>query len=331
MKQRHAFVLQRLALTLFSIFVIITLLFFLFRVLPGNPASQVVSPRFSQAQQEVLLAQYGLDEPLHVQYVLYLKAFAVGDLGTSFQHNTPVLPFLLDRTLNTIVITLPAVLLSFLIGPFLGALFAWNRGKLVDNYGTALVLAAYAAPIFWTGMIAIMIFSFWLGWLPSSGMRGPTYVEESVIDRFASTEFLRHAILPMGIFFLWQLSLPVLIMRNNMIEVLQADFIGLKRAEGLSTRRIRYRHAMRNSMLPVVHYGALAIGFAFGGSVILETVFSWPGLGRTMWRAVLTNDYPVAQGAFLLLSVMIISFNFFADVVSVYLDPRVADEGRGEQ
>ena len=327
MKKQHAFILRRLALTLFSLYVIITFLFLLFRIIPGDPASQVVSPRFSKAQQEALLAQFGLNKPLHEQYLIYIKNFLVGDLGRSFQHNSAVLPFILDKALNTVVITIPAVMLAFITGPFIGASFAWRRGEALDNYGTAAVLVMYAAPIFWTGMLAIMVFSFWLGWLPSSGMREVTFVEESLLDRFLAVDFLQHAVMPLLLFAAWWLSIPVLIMRNNLIDVLNSDYMTLKRAEGLSENKLRYKHAMKNAMLPVVHYGALAIGFAFGGSVILETVFSWPGLGRTMWRAVLSNDFPVAQGSFFLLSLMIISFNFVADVISVYIDPRVADEG----
>lgn len=327
MKQRYQFILRRILLTVFSLYVVATLLFFLFRIVPGDPTSVLVSPRFTAEQRQVLLAQYGLNEPLHVQYILYIKNMLALDFGVSFRHNEPVLSFVLDKALNTLAITLPAVFLAFAIGPFIGAVFAWTRGSRLDNYGTAAVLAMYAAPIFWTGMLAIMVFSFWLGWLPSSGMREATYVEESLAGRFLAVDFVRHAILPIAIFTLWRLSQPVLIMRNNMIEIVDDDFIKLKRAEGIARRKILFKHAMKNALLPVIHYGALAIGFAFGGSVVLETVFSWPGLGRTMWQAVLTNDYPIAQGAFFLLSAMIISFNFLADIVSVYIDPRVAEEG----
>lgn len=327
MKQRYQFIIQRLLLTVFSLFVVATLLFFLFRLVPGDPTTVVVSPRFTEEERQALLAQYGLNKPLHIQYILYVKSLLTLDFGISFRHNQPVLPFVLNKALNTLAITLPAVFTAFAVGPFIGAVFAWKRGSRLDNYGTAAVLAMYAAPIFWTGMLAIMVFSFWLGWFPSSGMRKVTYVEESIVGRFLAVDFLRHAILPIAIFTLWRLSQPVLIMRNNMIEIVDDDFIELKRAEGISRRKILFKHAMKNALLPVVHYGALAIGFAFGGSVILETVFSWPGLGRTMWQAVLTNDYPIAQGAFFFLSAMIITFNFLADIVSVYIDPRVAEEG----
>ncbi|RQH02631.1 ABC transporter permease [Natrarchaeobius oligotrophus] len=318
---------KRLGLMVVSLYAVITILFFLFRILPGDPTSRVVSPRFSAEQQEQLMAQYGLDEPLHTQYILYMRNFAVGDLGQSFQHGEPVLPFILDRTINTLILTVPAILIAFILGPFIGALFAWHRNGRLDNYGTAIALTTYAAPIFWTGMIALMIFSFTLNILPSGGMRPAGDVPGTAVDRVFSLVTWQHAILPIVIFALWRISRPILITRNTMIDVLGDDFIQLKKAEGTPESTIRYRHAMRNSLLPVVHYGALAIGYAFGGSVILETVFSWPGLGRTMWDAVQAHDYPVVQGAFFLMSFMVILFNFIADIVSSWLDPRVKDEG----
>ena len=327
MNKKTKFVLQRLALTIVSLFAIVTILFLLFRLMPGSPASQLVSPRFSEEQRQALLRQHGLTKPLYVQYFVYLNNILHGNLGISFQYGRPVLPFLLNKTLNTLSITVPALLLAFTFGPFIGANFAWKRNEGIDSYGTGLVLVAFAAPIFWTGMLGIMVFSFWLGWLPSSGMHSAAYTSTSLVSRFFSLEFLRHAILPIVIFALWRLSQPTLIMRNNMIDLLGADFIKLKQAEGISERSIMYRHGARNALLPLVHYMALALGFAFGGSIILETVFSWPGIGRTMWTAVLASDYPVAQGAFMIISVAIIVMNFFVDVLSVYIDPRVADQG----
>lgn len=327
MGQKLQFILQRLALMFVSMFAVVTILFLMFRLLPRDPSTVLVSPRFSDEQRQMLLEQHGLTEPLHIQYIKYVQNLLVGDLGVSFQHGADVFPFILDRTLNTLVITLPAVMLAFSIGPLVGAHFAWNRNKDVDSYGTGLILVAYAAPVFWTGMLAIMVFSFTLGWLPVGGMRSPTYTETSLLGRFASMEFARHALLPLVIFFLWRLSGPTLVTRNNMIDSLEEPFVKLKRAEGLSERRIKYRHAMRNSLLPLVHLSAPAIGFAIGGSIILETVFSWPGVGRAMWSAVLAADFPVAQAAFMMISFIIIILNFVVDLISVYIDPRITEEG----
>lgn len=168
-----------------------------------------------------------------------------------------------------------------------------------------------------------MIFSFKLGWFPTGGMRSAAYTG-SGLGRFLSLDFLWHLAIPITVTTLYFLSLPTFIMRNTILDVLGADFILMSRAQGLSELRILYRHAARNSLLPIFHYAAISIGFAFGGSVVIETVFSWPGVGRLMWRAVTSQDFPLAQGAFLVLATMIISLNFVADVLSVYIDPRAA-------
>jgi peptide/nickel transport system permease protein len=329
MDSKSRFIIQRLTLTIVSIIAVITILFLMFRLMPGDPSTVLVSPRFSAEQREALLARYGLTEPLHIQYIKYWQNLLQGSLGISFQNSQPVLPLIIDKTLNTLAITLPAVVLAFVFGPLIGTNFAWHRNGRLDNFGTGLVLVAYAAPVFWTGMLAIMVFSFYAGWLPVGGMRSVTYTETSLLGRFISWDFLRHATLPLIIFFLWRLSGPTLVTRNTMIDIIDEPFIRLKRAEGLSERRLKYAHATRNSLLPLVHLSALALGFAFGGSIILETVFSWPGLGRAMWDAVLASDYPMAQGAFIMISMIIILLNFVVDVISVFIDPRVASEEIG--
>lgn len=326
MKAKLRFILKRLGLMLVSLYVIITMLFLLFRVMPGNPADQVVSISMSEADRQALRAQYGLDEPLHVQYILYMKNFMMGNLGISFHNNQPVLPFIINKSINTLAMALPAVLIAFTLGPLIGTYLASQRNEPVDNIVSGSLLITYAAPVFWSGMILIMLFSFRLGWLPSSGMHSATYNPDTLRGRFISLDFLKHAVLPISVFAAWWISIPTLIMRNNILEVLSSDFIELKKAEGISDFSILYRHAARNALLPVLHRAALAIGLAFGGSVIIETVFSWPGLGRAMWTAVLRQDYPVAQGAFFLISTMVVIMNFIVDVASAYIDPRVAVE-----
>jgi len=327
MKAKQAFILKRLGLMLISLYVIVTMLFLLFRVMPGNPADQVVSMGMSQADRQALRAQYGLDQPLHVQYWLYMKNFVMGDLGVSFHNNQPVLPFILNKSLNTLVMAIPAVLIAFIGGPLIGAFLASKRNTAIDNLTSGTLLVMYAAPVFWTGMLVIMLFAFQLEWLPSSGMHSTTYNPDTIAGRFLAWDFVKHAIMPVAVFAAWWISIPTLIMRNNTLDVLSSDFIELKEAEGISDFNILYRHAARNALLPVLHRAALAIGLAFGGSIIIETVFSWPGLGQAMWQAVLRQDYPVAQGAFFLISTMVILMNFIVDVASTYVDPRVAVEG----
>jgi peptide/nickel transport system permease protein len=278
--------------------------------------------------RQQLLERHGLTRPLYEQYWIYISNFFRGNLGQSFHHGQPVLPFILDRAANTLVVTLPAIIAAFMCGPIIGSILAWKRGERVDVVASSAFLATYAAPAFWVAMMAIMVFAFRLDILPAGGMRAASYqgANSTIIGRYLSWDFVEHAILPFSIYFIWQISRPVLLMRNNMLDVLDADFISMNRAQGLSEWSIMFRHAGRNSILPVIHYAALSLGFAVGGSVVIESVFSWPGLGRAMWQAVLQADYPVAQGAFFALSFFIIAMNFVADMISPFIDPRVTEE-----
>lgn len=327
MANRTRYLLRRIAFTVFAIYVIATALFFMFRLMPGSPVIAMVPQGASEALKADVRQQFGLDQPLYYQYVLYIKNLLMGNLGISFSHSEPVAQLVFDRTLNTLSLMLPAVLLSFTIGPLIGAMLAWHRGKSIDTYGIGLVLIFRGAPVFWVGMLAIMVFSFQLGWLPTGGMHSPTYISDSLADRFISVDFLWHLILPLCVVTLYLMSIPTFIMRNTMIDVLNEDFVELLHAEGLSDTRIMFLHAARNSLLPIIHYLALALGAIFGGSVVIETVFSWPGIGLTMFEALQSRDYPLVQGAFLMVAVTVIIMNLLADVVSVYIDPRAAEGG----
>jgi len=319
-----SYIVKRLSFMFVSVYAVATILFLMFRLLPGDPSTAIIAPTMSASTRQQLLADYGLNEPLHVQYISYMTNLAQGNLGISFSYNQSVQSIIVDRLVNTLVLMLPAVTLAYLVGILLGALFAWNRDSKLDIYGTGLVTVLRAAPVFWVGMLGIMVFAFRLEWLPSSGMHSVTFIQSGLSD-FVTIDFLRHLILPLVVTATYFLMVPTLTMRSNMIDVLDEDYIELAQAEGLSEFRILYRHAARNALLPVLHYAAVSFGFAFGGSVIIETVFSWPGIGNLMWEAVRSQDYPLAQGSFLILASVVISMNFLADLISVYVDPRVSE------
>jgi peptide/nickel transport system permease protein len=326
MQQRHRYILKRLGLTAIALFSVATILFLMFRLLPGSPATAVFHSGMTEAQRAAIRAQFMLDEPLYIQYFAYLEQLAQGNLGMSFRYQSPVSTILIDRTLNTLVFMLPAVIISFTVGPVLGAYLAWHRGDTQDSVGIFLVLLFRGMPAFWVGMIALMIFSFNLGWFPIGGMRSVTQESGGLIARYLTVDFLWHLAIPLTVTTLYFLSLPTFLMRNTMLDTLGSDFIQLSRAQGLSEWTILYRHAARNSLLPVLHYAAVAVAAAFGGSVVIEQVFSWPGLGKTIWTAVQDQDYPLAQGAFLMLAAIVMVMNLLADVLSVYVDPRASME-----
>jgi len=186
-----------------------------------------------------------------------------------------------------------------------------------------------SAPVFWTGMIFIMLFGIWLGIFPTSGMRTLPYEATGFLDKIFTLDFLWHLFLPALTISLYYLALPMLIMRNTMLEVMGEDFIELCKAKGLGERATMFKHAARNALLPVVTQAAITVGLAVGGMVVVEVVFSWPGLGRELVQAVRTGDYPMAQAGFMLMAGIILLMNFLADIVYGYLDPRVAYKREG--
>lgn len=317
------YALRRLAHLAITQLAVITIIFGLFRLLPGDPAAAMVDPLAPPETRARLLQQLGLDRPLPVQYVKYLAGLAQGELGMSFRSNQPVATVLADKILNTFALTLAAFLFAYTLGLLGGVVLAWNRGTKVDTVGTLLVLVFRSAPIFWTGMLAIMLFAFQLDWLPHAGMRTPGSQAAGVVDRFLSLDFLSHLVLPVVVSGLYYAGLPLLLMRNTMLEVLGEDFIEMARAKGMRATRLMFAHAARNALLPAVTASALFIGWAMGGQVLVEYVFSWPGLGREIVVAVENHDYPVAQGAFLFISLLVGVLNFGADLLYSWLDPRI--------
>ncbi len=318
------YALRRLAHLAITQLAVVTIIFALFRLLPGDPASALVDPLAPPETRARLLEQLGLDRPLPVQYARYLTGLARGELGVSFRSNQPVAAVLADKILNTFTLTLAAFLFAYTLGLLGGVVLAWHRGTKLDAVGALVVLVFRSAPIFWTGMLGIMLFAFSLGWLPHAGMRAPGASTTTVAETFLSLDFLHHLLLPVLVSGLYYAGLPLLLMRNTMLGVLGEDFIEMARAKGMSSARLMFVHAARNALLPAVTASALFIGWAMGGQVLVEYVFSWPGLGREIVLAVENHDYPVAQGAFLFISLLVGALNFVADFVYSWLDPRIA-------
>ncbi len=321
------FVTRRILQMLLSYFIILTMLFFVFRLALPDPTAALVMEGLSAEEQAMVRARFGLDQPLLGQYFTYLTNFVQGELGLSFHYRAPVFPILLDRLYNTLALMIPAIIVSYLLGPLLGVFLSWKRGSRSEFAGIIGGLVLRSAPLFWTGMIFIMVFGIWFNIFPTSGMRTLPYEAAHFFDKIFTLDYLWHLFLPMMTIALYYLGLPMLIMRNTMLEVMGEDFIELCQAKGLSERRIMYPHVARNALLPVVTQAAITIGLAVGGQVVVEVVFSWPGLGREIVQAVRTSDFPMAQGAFMMMSGLVLIMNFLADVIYSYLDPRVVYKG----
>jgi len=318
------FYAKRLAHMLFVLWAVASILFLMFRLLPGDPTLAYIDPSFTEEQRGMILHQFGLDLPLSQQYLIFLGNVLHGEFGLSFRQRLPVVDLVLGTLPNTLLLTLTALIVAYAFGGLFGAVLAWKRGSAFEAASIPLVLATRAAPEFWVGMVLLAVFAFGLGWFPSGGANAPGAVFPSQWARVLSADFARHLMLPALTLAIYLQGLPTLLMRSNMLEVMGEEFVTMARVKGLPEWEVMLRHAARNALLPLVTAFALGFGASVGGNVVIETVFSWPGLGRLLVDAVGSSDYPLAQGAFLLIAVVLVLMNFVADLLYGLLDPRVA-------
>jgi peptide/nickel transport system permease protein len=309
---------------LLVLWAVATLLFFMFRLMPGDPTLAYIDTTFTAEQQEALKRQFGLDRSILEQYLIYFGNILRGEFGTSFRVKRPVFEVIFDVLPNTLALTVVSITIAYLFGILAGAWLAWKRGSVAEAVGIPIVLTLRAAPEFWLGMVLLAIFAFGLGWFPSGGANSAGMTFSSTFDRLTSPDFLHHLVLPAATLALYLQGLPLLLMRSNMLDVLHEDYVMMARMKGLPEWRILLLHAARNALLPVVTAFALGLGASVGGNVVVETVFSWPGLGRVLVDAVASSDYPLAQGAFMFIAFILIVMNFVADLLYSVLDPRVS-------
>jgi peptide/nickel transport system permease protein len=317
------YVIRRLLQLVFTYWVFLTLLFGIFRLAPGDPTSMYQLDGLSPEARQQILERLGLNDPLHVQYFRFMRDFITGNWGDSFRYGEPVLDILILKFWNTVLLMGPAFFLAFAIGILLGAFLGWVRGSKKEKIGLVGTLFARSSPEFWIGILVLSLFTFHLGWFPSGGIRSPGADPASFWGRYLAWDFLHHLALPLLTGVIFYMATPTLLMRSSMINVLNSDFVEMKKAEGIPEYIIIYKHAARNSILPVTTVVAIVIGLTIGGSLVIETVFNWPGMGREMVQSVTYNDYNVSQAIFFLMGSVVIFMNLVADVAYVYLDPRV--------
>ena len=301
-----------------------SLTFVLFRLTPGDPTLNFLSPSFSEETRAALLKGFGLDKPLWEQYFIYMNNLLHGDLGQSFLQGKPVAVLLADALPNTVLLTVVSLSAAYAFGIVAGAFLAFRRGGVVEAVSIPAALATRAAPEFWLGMLLLAALAFQTGWFPTGGALSPGREMNSFADRFMSADFWWHLALPALTLMLYLQGLPLLLMRATMLEVLNDEFIVMAKMKGLSRWSVVMRHAARNALLPVVTAFALGLGASIGGNVVVETVFAWPGIGRVLVTAVQSADYPLAQGAFILIAASLVTMNTLADLAYAALDPRVS-------
>jgi len=340
---RYRFLLKKLGWSFFTILFVLVLNFFLFRVLPGDPArAGVHDPRLKKEAIEALRVRYGLDKPvincfrslnpikfgdcavnpLDTQFFIYLGNLTKGELGISYHQNRPVRDILGERLWNTILLIGAGQILSIIVGVIFGVFAAWRARTSIDYAALITGLVAWSLPTFWLGIILL----FWGSnhGFPIGGKATPGIGTYPFMYQLGDT--LKHLVLPTLTYTIVFMGEYMLVMRSSLMDVLSEDHILTARAKGLSTFQILKDHALKNAMLPIVTIIAINLGFTVAGAIQIEAVFSWPGLGGAIFDSVLRRDYPVLQGAFLLIAVTVILANLIADLMYSYLDPRVQTE-----
>jgi peptide/nickel transport system permease protein len=318
------YIFRRLIQIIIIFFVILTVLFLLFRLAPGDPVSRMIDPDMTPEDAEVLISQLGLDQPLWTQYVYYVKNFFTGNFGNSFHYGQPVVRIIGNRLPNTILLFTSSIILSALVGIFLGKIASWHKGKKTDTWMTIGALVTHTVFLPWLALILIWVFAYKLDWFPITGMISEEVWLDPDVGLLAKfLDVLHHMVLPLGTLFLIHFGSYLLIMRSSMLETLKEDYILTARAKGLEEKVIRDHHAAPNAALPVVTSVGLSLAFSINGGALTETVFTWPGIGRELVFSVSHNDYPLAQASFLLIAIVVLLSNLVVDVLYAYLDPRI--------
>ncbi len=316
------FILARLVKAAVILLAIMIFNFLLIHAAPGDPAAVMAGEAGATDEKFIadLRARFGLDQPFAVQLWTYVKATVQLDLGYSYRQSMPVIDLIWQRLPATILLTMTAFVIALVLGVIAGVLAASKQGTWWDTVISTLALLFYATPLFWVALMASLLFSVVLGWLPGYGYQtiGANYTG---IDRVL--DIGKHLILPattLGLFFM---AVYMRMTRASMLEMSRLDFVKTARAKGLSNGVIQRRHVLRNALLPVITLAGLQAGQIVGGAVLTETVFAWPGIGRLLFEAINQRDYSVLLGVFFVSAAMVLLFNLITDILYVLVDPRI--------
>jgi peptide/nickel transport system permease protein len=316
------FFAKRVGKACFVVVGVVVFNFLLIHLAPGDPASVIAGESGAGDAQFLaqLRQQFGLDQPLYVQLWLYMKGVLTLDLGFSYRNNLPVSTLILERLPATLLLSASAFIFSLLLGVLLGVMAAVRRGKLTDTFIMSGALFFYATPLFWVSLMAILVFSIQLDWLPPFGMET---VGGGLSGLTRAWDIAQHMVLPVATLGLFFTAIYTRLTRASMLEVASLDFVKTARAKGVPARQVTTRHVLRNALLPVFTFAGIQAGQILGGAVLTETVFAWPGIGRLMFDALVQRDYPVLLGVFLVTSVMVVVVNLLTDALYRLVDPRI--------
>jgi peptide/nickel transport system permease protein len=308
-----AFALRRVLYAIPILLGVSLVVFALVRLMPGDAADILIPPEAPREVRDMLRAAFGLDQPMHIQYLLWLKRLLVGDLGVSIFSNQPVAAELFSALGNTLLLAVPAAVLGFSLGISLGVLAAFNRGSWLDRLFAGIAITGVSLPHYWVGMVLVAIFGVVLSWLPAQGM-GP--------EGATAWAQIQHLILPVVTLSLIPMGVVSRLVRANVLETLSQEFVDTLRAKGLGRRRVLW-HVLRNAAPSVMALMGLQLGYLIGGSILVETVFNWPGSGGLMNLAIFRRDVPVLSATILVLAAIFVLINLLVDILQAAIDPRI--------
>ncbi len=318
---------SRILQTIITLFAILTITFFLFEALPARPDDLLAqSPLIEQSQKEYLAELYGFDLPVEERYFKFMWNMLTFDFGRSISQNRPVWDLLAERIHRTLLLFGLATIVAYIVGAIVGTFIAWRRGGVADGTSVVASLVFYNMPSFWLGLILLFFFAFILGWFPLAGYADP---QSDVYAMHPYLDILWHLFLPLVTLVLLTLAGTILLMRTSMLDVIGENYILTAIAKGLKERTVMFKHAARNASLPLITSFVIAMAFSIGGAVVLEQVFSFPGIGFLYIDSLFTLDFPVALATLYIISLIVLIGNLAADILYGYLDPRIRVEATG--
>jgi peptide/nickel transport system permease protein len=330
------YALVRLALVVPMIFILLTMVFLLMRVAPGDPISASLGGHAPQSQIDEIKAELGYDEPIWKQYVQYLGEIARGNLGTTITDRRPVTDIVRENGAATLELTFYAMVVALIVGVTFGLLAGRYRDTWIDGSGRLFGIVIYAMPVFFLGLMAQLFFGSYLGWLPTSDRASPIvqatmethtglYTVDSLINRDwnAFVDSVRHLVLPAVTLGLVTAGVFIRLIRVNVIRTMKDDYIEAARARGIDERSVVYQHAFRNALVPVITVVGLTVALLLSGAVLTETTFNWPGIGHTLVTYLQNRDYAAVQGIIVVFALVVILASLVIDFVNAYIDPRI--------
>lgn len=328
------YILKRILMLIPVLIGVSIIVFLIMRVFSPDPAPIVLGQHATQVAAEAWRQANGLNDPIYLQYYHFLTGALTGDLGTSYYTKLPVTQEIFARFPATIELALFAIILASFFGILIGVISAVKKNSIIDNTGMLIALLGVSMPIFWLGILLIILFSGTLHLLPSNGRIDPLlqpvhitglYLLDSLLtgDTSTFTDALRHLILPASALAMYSMAIITRMTRSSMLDTLQQDYIRTARAKGIAESKVVYKHALRNGLIPIVTVIGLQLGSLLGGAVLTETVFSWPGIGAYTVACILKSDFPVVQGVVLLVATVFVLMNLLVDIVYVFIDPRI--------